>query len=62
MAARILIVDDDPDIRDVLSLTLSEENYEVLEAEDGEAALKIINSKPLDLVLVDYKMPKYAAG
>jgi diguanylate cyclase (GGDEF)-like protein len=58
MAARILIVDDDPDIRDVLSLTLSEENYEVLEAEDGEAALKIINSKPLDLVLVDYKMPK----
>lgn len=58
MAARILIVDDDPDIRDVLKLTLSEENYELSEVHDGEGALKIINSKPLDLVLLDYKIPK----
>lgn len=58
MAIKILIVDDDPDIRDVLKLTLSEENYEVFEAPDGEEALKIINSKPLNLVLLDYKMPK----
>lgn len=58
MAVKILIVDDDADIRDILRLTLSEENYEVLEAPDGEAALKIINSKPLDLVLLDYKIPK----
>lgn len=58
MAVRILIADDDPDIRDVLKLTLSEENYEVLEAGDGEEALKIINSKPLSLALLDYKMPK----
>lgn len=58
MPAKILIVDDDPDIRDILRLTLSEENYEVLEAADGEEALKIVNSRPLDLVLVDYKIPK----
>ncbi len=58
MAIRILIADDDPDIRDVLKLTLAEENYEVIEAGDGEEALKIISAKPLDLVLVDYKMPK----
>lgn len=58
MAIKILIVDDDPDIRDVLKLTLSEENYEVFEASDGEEALKIINAKPLNLVLLDYKMPK----
>jgi len=58
MSVRILIVDDDPDIRDVLKLTLSEENYEIIEACDGEEALKIINSKPLDLVLLDYKIPK----
>lgn len=58
MSIKILIVDDDPDIRDVLKLTLAEENYQVLEAEDGETALKIINSKPLDLVLLDYKIPK----
>lgn len=58
MPTKILIVDDDPDIRDVLKLTLSEENYEVLEAKDGEEALKIIAAKPLDLILLDYKMPK----
>jgi diguanylate cyclase (GGDEF)-like protein len=58
MSIRILIVDDDPDIRDVLKLTLSEENYDILEAADGEEALKVINSKPLDLILLDYKIPK----
>ena len=58
MAIKILIVDDDPDIRDVLKLTLSEENYEVQEAEDGEAALKKIAGNPPDLVLLDYKIPK----
>ncbi|OGX17323.1 MAG: hypothetical protein A3K83_01270 [Omnitrophica WOR_2 bacterium RBG_13_44_8b] len=58
MARKILVVDDDPDIRDILKLTLSEENYEILEAKDGEEALKIINTKPLDLVLLDYKIPK----
>jgi len=58
MAIKILVVDDDPDIRDILKLTLSEENYEVLEAGDGEEALKIIGTKPLGLVLLDYKIPK----
>jgi len=58
MAIKILIVDDDPDIRDILKLTLAEENYEILEAKDGEEAVKIINSKHLDLVLLDYKIPK----
>ncbi|MCM8796671.1 MAG: response regulator [Candidatus Omnitrophica bacterium] len=58
MGLKILIVDDDPDIRDVLKLTLSEENYEVLEAADGEEALRVINTKSPDLVLLDYKIPK----
>jgi diguanylate cyclase (GGDEF)-like protein len=58
MGIKILIADDDPDIRDILKLTLSEENYETIEAGDGEEALKIIRAKPLDLVLLDYKMPK----
>jgi diguanylate cyclase (GGDEF)-like protein len=55
---KILVVDDDPDIRDILKLTLSEENYEVLEAVDGEEALKIITTKAPHLVLLDYKIPK----
>lgn len=58
MAIKILIVDDDPDIRDVLKLTLSEENYEILEASDGEAALKTIHEIQPDLILLDYKIPK----
>jgi len=58
MAVKILIVDDDPDIRDILKLTLSEENYEIFEAKDGEEAVKMVNAKPLDLVLLDYKIPK----
>ncbi|PIQ90331.1 MAG: diguanylate cyclase response regulator [Candidatus Omnitrophica bacterium CG11_big_fil_rev_8_21_14_0_20_41_12] len=58
MTTKILIADDDPDIRDILKITLSEENYETLEAQNGEEALEIIRTKPLDLALLDYKMPK----
>lgn len=58
MAIKILIIDDDPDIRDVLKLTLSEEKYEILEACDGEEALKIIHENQPDLILLDYKIPK----
>lgn len=56
--AKIIVIDDDPDIRDVLNLTLSEEGYEVSEAGDGEEGLSLIKSKTFDLVLVDYNMPK----
>jgi diguanylate cyclase (GGDEF)-like protein len=55
---RILLVDDDPDILDVLEIALAEENYEIFKAGDGEEALKVIKSKPLDLVLLDHSMPK----
>jgi len=55
---RILLVDDDPDILDVLEITLAEEDYEILKARNGEEAMQIIKSKPLDLVLLDYQMPK----
>lgn len=55
---RILIADDDPDILDVLEITLSEENYEIIKAKNGEEALNIIKTKPLDLALLDYSMPK----
>lgn len=54
---RILIVDDDADIRDILKITLSGEDYEVFEAGDGAEGLKTVQSKSLDLVILDYKMP-----
>ncbi len=56
--AKILVIDDDADIRDVLNLTLSEEGYEVFEAGDGEEGLTLINSKAPNLVIVDYNMPR----
>lgn len=57
MAVKILIADDDPDIRDILKISLSEENYEVIEAANGEEALNSIHTKSPDLVLLDYQMP-----
>jgi len=57
MAIKIIVADDDPDIRDVLKLTLAEEDYEVIEAENGEEALKAIHTTSPDLVLLDYQMP-----
>lgn len=57
MAIKILIADDDPDIRDILKLTLSEENYEIIETANGEEALLHIHKDSPDLALLDYKMP-----
>ena len=56
--SKIIIIDDDPDIRDVLKITLSEEGYEIFDAENGEEGLALIRSKTPNLVIVDYKMPK----
>lgn len=58
MAIKILIVDDEEDIRDVLRITLEGDGYEIIEAENGEEGLKAIHSRAPDLVLLDYKMPK----
>jgi diguanylate cyclase (GGDEF)-like protein len=55
---KILIIDDDPDIRDVLNITLTGEGYDVIEASDGEEGLKIAQTKSPDLVIVDFQMPK----
>ncbi len=58
MAVKILIIDDDPDIRDVMKLTLAEENYEITEAANGEEGVKIAQTKPFNLILCDFRMPK----
>ena len=55
---KILVIDDDPDIRDVLNITLTQEGYEVIEAPDGQEGLKFAQTKNPDLVIVDFKMPK----
>lgn len=54
---KILIVDDDPDILDVLKITLETEGYEVTEAHDGREALDIVKKITPDLLITDFKMP-----
>jgi two-component system chemotaxis response regulator CheY len=59
---RVLVVDDEPDIRKVVKMTLQKAGYEVLEAENGEKAIDVINSGEnrllLDVVICDIRMPK----
>jgi two-component system NtrC family response regulator len=53
----ILVVDDEPNYLIVLSELLKDENFEVFTAENGEAALNIIQNTDLDLVVTDMQMP-----
>jgi CheY-like chemotaxis protein len=54
----ILVVDDDPAIRDALALLLEEEGYVVLAAPDGLAALEVVTRHSPDLVITDLYMPE----
>ena len=54
---KILIVDDDPDIRLLLDFNLSKSGYEVLEAANGAEALDIIKEHEVNLVVTDLTMP-----
>jgi DNA-binding response OmpR family regulator len=55
--SRVLVVDDDPDIRLLLRLELAAEGHEIIEAGDGEAALAAVLSQTPDIVLLDMMMP-----
>ena len=57
MADRILVADDEPDIRSVLALYLENAGYEVVEAADGGAALEALQTQQIDLCLLDIMMP-----
>jgi DNA-binding NtrC family response regulator len=55
--ARILIIDDDNDVRDVLRQMLEREGYEVDEACNGDDGVKIFSEQRQDLVITDILMP-----
>jgi signal transduction histidine kinase len=57
MEKTILLVDDEKDIRDVLCLPLSDLGYEVLQAENGEEALRLFERRQPPMILTDIKMP-----
>jgi two-component system KDP operon response regulator KdpE len=56
-SGRILVVDDDPQIRRVLKVALSGQGFEVDDAKDGETALQKLRQLRFDLVLLDINMP-----
>lgn len=56
--ARILVVDDDPDIRRLLNVILVEEGHNVMSAPDGDKALEMVTAELPDLLVLDVMMPK----
>ena len=55
---KILIVDDEPDIREVVAVLLGSEGYQVLQAENGGSAVEMVYAdKSIDLVILDIMMP-----
>ncbi|WP_040330540.1 response regulator transcription factor [Clostridium ihumii] len=58
MGKNILVVDDDKDIRELIAVYMKTENFNVDNASNGEEALKLIEGKKYDLVILDIMMPK----
>lgn len=59
---KILVVDDEEDVRDVIKLHLEPEGYNIIEAEDGEKAISVLRSEDnminVGVILCDIRMPK----
>jgi two-component system response regulator PilR (NtrC family) len=53
----VLVVDDEPSMREMLSIMLRREGYEVVLADCGRAAVEILRRRPVDLLISDIKMP-----
>ncbi|MCK4602935.1 MAG: response regulator [Phycisphaerae bacterium] len=62
MAKRILVVDDDPDLREATEIMLSSAGYEVLQAASAAEAAKKLQSEPVDLMLLDVMMETDTEG
>lgn len=58
MSKKILVVDDDPDILDAVSMILESQDYEVVSANNGEDGLARLKAEIPDLMILDLLMPK----
>ncbi len=56
--AKILIAEDEPDIRDLIIFTLRFAGYEVVAASNGEEAVELARQEMPDMILLDVRMPK----
>jgi|SRR5436190_11609890 two-component system, chemotaxis family, chemotaxis protein CheY len=54
----VLVVDDDPDVRRILTDLLGDEGYDVVTASDGQVALERARERPPAVILLDYQMPR----
>jgi CheY-like chemotaxis protein len=54
---RILLVDDDEDVRRLLQATFAINDFELLEAEDGERALELVDERSPELLVLDWQLP-----
>ncbi|MBI5256746.1 MAG: response regulator [Burkholderiales bacterium] len=59
---RVLIVEDQPEIRELIQMTLEFENFEIHEAANGDAALQMVGQIKPDLLLLDVMMPGSVNG
>ena len=57
MAQRILIVDDDPTLVEMLTFVLTRGGYETVAATDGSRAIELLRTIPIDLVVLDVMLP-----
>jgi DNA-binding response OmpR family regulator len=57
MVEKVLVVDDEREIRDLLRISLSEEGYEVVVASNGEEAIGLAKTENPQLILLDIEMP-----
>jgi len=55
--AHVIVVDDEPSIREICADVLSSEGYQVSTAKNGREAVEIVAQEPVDLVLMDIMMP-----
>lgn len=55
---RILIAEDEPDIRELIRLALQFNGYEVISASDGAEAVELASNNSFDLIMLDVRMPR----
>ncbi len=59
---RILLVDDDEDVRRLLRVTFAADDFELLEAADGERALELVDEQSPELLVLDWQLPGISGG
>ncbi len=57
MSMRILVIDDEEVLRDVLETVLQRENFETLSAASGEEGLALLDDEEIDLIILDMMLP-----